>query len=81
MKNLNQNKFEIANLIGKRFITINDTEKFTGDLAVLKAITGGDAEPRYKYLNYGGDVRFQWQLVVSGNYPHVIFFILDVYQL
>ena len=40
---LEHNKFETANIYGKRLVIIADAEKYTGKLAVLKSLTGQDS--------------------------------------
>lgn len=42
LKDLEQNRFEAATLYGKRLAVINDSEKHGGEVATLKALTGGD---------------------------------------
>ena len=41
------NRFETANFYGKKLIVITDSEQYTGDVSVLKKITGQD-ELRYE---------------------------------
>ncbi len=43
LKALNSDPFEVSNLAGKRAThLISETERYRGDLSVLKMITGGD---------------------------------------
>jgi len=42
LKNLETNRFECASLYGKRLAIINDSSRYGGEVAVLKAATGGD---------------------------------------
>lgn len=37
------NRFEVAGIIGKKLVTINDSEAYGGSVSTLKAITGQDA--------------------------------------
>ena len=68
LRDLQNDKFEGANLIGKRLICVNDTETFKGDLCVLKAITGGDSiTGRTKHASGSFEVRAHGRLVVTGN--------------
>ena len=68
LRDLQQDKFEGANLTGKRLICINDTETFKGDLYVLKAITGGDSIiGRTKHASGSFEVRPHGRLVITGN--------------
>lgn len=51
LKHLEKTRFESAGVVGKRLMLITDAEKFTGEVAQLKAITGGDPiriERKYK---------------------------------
>ncbi len=50
LKRLENNRFETSNILGKRLIVITDSERYGGDVSVLKAITGQDpvrAEKKY----------------------------------
>lgn len=47
LKQLENNRFETANFYGKKMIVITDSEQYTGDVSVLKKITGQD-ELRYE---------------------------------
>ena len=40
---LENNRFEVAGIIGKKLVTINDSEAYGGSASTLKAITGQDA--------------------------------------
>ncbi|MFC1826610.1 phage/plasmid primase, P4 family [Thermodesulfobacteriota bacterium] len=42
LKYLETNRFETASLYGKKLVLIADAEKYSGDVSVLKSITGGD---------------------------------------
>ena len=70
LRDLSQDKFEGFNLIGKRLISINDTETFHGDLSVIKAITGGDSiQGRVKHHSGSTEIIPRGLLVVTGNAP------------
>lgn len=70
LRDLNTDKFEGSNLIGKRLIVINDTEGFKGDLQILKAVTGGDSiQGRTKFEGGSFEVRTKGTVVISGNQP------------
>ncbi len=43
LKSLESNRFESANLQGKRLALITDSSRYSGEVAQLKALTGGDA--------------------------------------
>jgi len=42
LKQLEKNRFETASLYGKKAVIITDSERYTGDVSVLKALTGED---------------------------------------
>lgn len=45
LKKLETSKFETANLYGKKFVEVTDSERYSGGASTLKALTGGDALP------------------------------------
>lgn len=45
LKRLEQNRFEAAGIVGKRLIVITDSEHYSGQVSILKAITGQDSIP------------------------------------
>jgi hypothetical protein len=50
LKQLEQNRFEASNIIGKRLVVISDSERYGGEVTTLKALTGGGpvrAEEKY----------------------------------
>ena len=68
LRDLQNDKFEGANLTGKRLICINDTDTFRGDLSVLKAITGGDSIiGRTKHESGSFEIYPRALLIVTGN--------------
>ena len=42
LKQLEKNRFETASLYGKKAVIITDSERYAGDVAILKALTGQD---------------------------------------
>ncbi|HEY9660222.1 MAG TPA: DUF3854 domain-containing protein, partial [Allocoleopsis sp.] len=42
LKHLEGNRFETASIYGKRLVAITDSEKYSGDISTLKALTGQD---------------------------------------
>jgi putative DNA primase/helicase len=50
LEQLEKNRFETAGIFGKRLLLITDSERYGGEVSVLKAITGGDAV-RYERKN------------------------------
>ncbi|MFM6456056.1 MAG: phage/plasmid primase, P4 family, partial [Planktothrix sp.] len=45
LEKLEKDKFEPANIYGKKLIIISDSERYGGGVSMLKAITGGDSIP------------------------------------
>jgi putative DNA primase/helicase len=69
IKDLNENRFEAANLKGKRLIRMNDEDKRVGGLSVFKSATGGDP---IRYERKGKDANnfvFKGIMVVAANNP------------
>lgn len=50
LEQLEKNRFETAGIYGKRLLLITDSERYGGEVSVLKAITGGDPV-RYERKN------------------------------
>lgn len=48
LKKLENGSFETANLKDKRLVVITDSERYTGSVSTLKALTGGDPLPYEK---------------------------------
>ena len=70
LKALNQDQFEIANLIGKKLLLINDADKYSGNLNVLKSYTGGDSLRGRKMFTQGTiEVWAQGIAVIISNSP------------
>ncbi len=68
LKELELNRFETANLYGKRLVAITDAESFIGDVTTLKAATGGD-DLRYEVKNVQAaqPYTFTGGLILAGN--------------
>jgi putative DNA primase/helicase len=69
IKDLNENRFEAANLKGKRLVRMNDEDKRVGGLSVFKSATGGDP---IRYERKGKDANnfiFKGIVVVAANNP------------
>ena len=45
LKKLEKSKFETASIAGKRLVSINDSERYAGDVTKLKNLTGQDSLP------------------------------------
>ena len=70
LKALEYDRFEPANLYGKRLVVISDSERYGGEVSMLKAITGGDPI-RYeqKYKNCQVPYVFGGMLILAANDP------------
>ncbi len=68
LKQLENNRFETANFYGKKLIVITDSEQYTGDVSVLKKITGQD-ELRYekKGVQQTSGFRFPGMVWIAAN--------------
>lgn len=70
LKRLEENRFEPARLRDKLLIQINDSDKYGGDVSMLKRLTGGDAIPfEEKGKQSPGDFRAAGVVVVTCNEP------------
>lgn len=70
LKALNSDPFEVFNLIGRKLVLINDTEKYEADLSVLKAYVGGDSlRGRVMYTQGTTPVRGEGLIWAIGNQP------------
>jgi putative DNA primase/helicase len=70
LKNLEANRFEGASLYGKRLAVINDSSRYGGEVANLKALTGGDPI-RFEKKNQqqGQSFVFDGVVVIVANEP------------
>jgi putative DNA primase/helicase len=68
LKLLETNRFESANLHGKRLVYIADSERYTRNASKLKALTGGD-QIRYerKFVQGGNSFRFKGMVLIVAN--------------
>ncbi|MBT4837325.1 MAG: hypothetical protein HON94_08265, partial [Methylococcales bacterium] len=68
LKHLENNRFEAANLFNKRLILIADAERYTGDVSVLKSITGGDPlRIERKYVQTSGHFIINAMVLIASN--------------
>ena len=68
LKQLEQNKFEVASLYGKRLVLINDSNRYGGEVSTLKAITGGDpVRLEKKNIQQSGSFIYQGVVVIVAN--------------
>lgn len=69
---LHSDPFELINLVGKKLILISDSERFSGDLHILKQIVGGDAlKGRLKHIQGAFEVRPEGMVWIITNHPLV----------
>ena len=70
LKNLEQNRFEVAGLYAKRLVVINDSSRYGGEVSTLKALTGGDPI-RFEKKNQqqGQSFVFDGVVVIVANEP------------
>jgi putative DNA primase/helicase len=68
LKNLEQNRFEVATLYSKRLALISDSSRYGGEVSVLKAITGGDpVRHERKNQQQSGSFVFSGVVVIASN--------------
>lgn len=68
LRNLEQNRFETANLYGKRLVSVTDTSKYGGSIDVLKAMTGQDSlRLERKHQQQGATFRFGGLVLLASN--------------
>ncbi|MEA5508060.1 phage/plasmid primase, P4 family [Halotia wernerae UHCC 0503] len=68
LKQLEQNRFETASFYGKKLICITDSERYTGDVSVFKAITGyDDLRHEKKGVQQTGSFKFNGVVMVAAN--------------
>ncbi|MBA2748906.1 MAG: hypothetical protein H0U45_09250, partial [Tatlockia sp.] len=70
LRQLQENRFETAGIFGKRLVLITDSERYGGEVSVLKAITGGDPI-RYERKNVQQCKAFMptCMVIVAANEP------------
>lgn len=69
MTELNNNRFESANLKGKRLVVMSDEDKYSGKLTTFKAATGGDP---VRFERKGCDASsffFTGMIIIAANKP------------
>lgn len=68
LKQLETNRFETANIFGKRLVTLEEVDKYGGSVNVLKAMTGQDPlRLERKNVQQCGSFIFQGQVIMSSN--------------
>jgi putative DNA primase/helicase len=69
MVDLNGNRFEPANLRGKRLVLMSDEDKYTGGIGILKSASGGDPLRHEDKGKKAGSFYFRGMIVISANSP------------
>jgi P4 family phage/plasmid primase-like protien len=69
MNDLNTNRFEPANLRGKRLVLMSDEDKYTGGIGILKSASGGDPLRHEDKGKKAGTFHFRGMIVISANSP------------
>ena len=70
LKSLEENRFESANLQNKRLALITDSTRYGGEVAQLKALTGGDAvRNEKKNKQAGNSFVFKGLVMIAANEP------------
>ncbi|WP_442497658.1 DNA primase family protein [Methylobacter sp. sgz302048] len=70
LKNLENNRFEVANIYGKKLVVINDSARYGGEVPTLKAITGGDpVRHEKKNQQQGESFIYAGVVVIAANEP------------
>lgn len=68
LKQLETNRFETANIFGKRLVTLEEVDKYGGSVNVLKAMTGQDPlRLERKNVQQSGSFIFQGQVIMASN--------------
>ncbi len=68
LRDLEENKFETAKLLGKQLCMINEAGRHGGALNMLKAITGGDSVPiEKKHVQQSGSFVFSGLVLMASN--------------
>jgi putative DNA primase/helicase len=69
MTDLNTNRFEPANLRGKRLVLMSDEDKYAGGIGILKSASGGDPLRHEDKGKKAGTFQFRGMIVISANSP------------
>jgi putative DNA primase/helicase len=69
MTDLNTNRFEPANLRGKRLVLMSDEDKYAGGIGILKSASGGDPLRNEEKGKKAGTFYFRGMIVISANSP------------
>lgn len=70
LRSLHHDPFETVNLDGKKLILINDSERYSGDLDILKQIVGCDSlKGRTKYVQGSSEILTEGIVTIITNNP------------
>ncbi len=68
LQKLEHSRFETASIQGKRLVVVTDSERYAGNVSVLKALTGQDALPyEVKFKQSSGGYSPKAMVIVAGN--------------
>lgn len=68
LKNLEENKFETANIYGKRLTAITDSNRYGSSVDVLKALTGQDpVRNERKNVQQAGSFIYEGMILIASN--------------
>lgn len=68
LRSLHSDPFEVANLQGKSLILVSDSERYRGDLSVLKQLSGGDAlKGRMKFVQGSFEIQPEGLMLITAN--------------
>jgi putative DNA primase/helicase len=72
LKRLENNRFETANIYGKRLVYITDSERYAGNVSVFKSLTGQDPLPyERKYKHAQSSFYADAMVILCANEPIV----------
>jgi P4 family phage/plasmid primase-like protien len=73
LKALNEDQFEIMNLLGKKLILISDAERYSANFSIVKAYVGGDPMRGRRMFKQGTvEVRADGIIAIVANQPLAI---------
>jgi len=68
LRSLHSDPFEVAHLQGKSLILVSDSERYRGDLSVLKQLSGGDAlKGRIKLVQGSFEIQPEALMLITAN--------------
>jgi len=68
LRRLEENRFELANVYGKRLLNIGEAGRYGGEISVLNKLSGGDELPlERKHVQQGGSFHFDGLVLIVSN--------------